>query len=214
LLVTPSLFSLPSQAHAGPYEQGTPGLRYPELLERPLPPYTEEGRQAGISGVVVLQVMVRKNGRVDSAKILRRIGYGLDESALKTVVTKWQFRPGILNGQPVDVGPVTVEVTFNLTHTLELPCSIVDNGKVIPKGRHFVTVSPEENPPSLFFVEPKITLRGERVVPTKEDQKALSEKGSPRLGAMKKDAKEVMVFFRYKMGEDNYRRVEFRADCE
>jgi hypothetical protein len=29
------------------------------------------------------------------------VGYGLDESAISTIATKWRFKPGTLNGMPV-----------------------------------------------------------------------------------------------------------------
>jgi len=50
---------------------------------------------------------------VDSFKVIRGLGYGLDESAINTIATKWRFKPGSLNGQPVDV-QATIEVSFRL----------------------------------------------------------------------------------------------------
>lgn len=98
----------------GPYIAGYPGLRNPVPIHSPAPSYTEEGRKAKIEGVVVLRVIVRKDGRVDGIKVIRSLGYGLDEAAVQTVATQWRFQPGILNGQPVDVHNVTIEVNFRL----------------------------------------------------------------------------------------------------
>jgi len=44
-------------------------------------------------------------------KVLRGIGYGLDESAVETVTKRWLFKPATLNGQPVSV-QAKIEVTF------------------------------------------------------------------------------------------------------
>ena len=61
-----------------------------------------------------MQTVVRKDGTVDSFKVLRGLGYGLDESAINTVATRWRFEPGTLpSGQPVDV-QIAIEISFRL----------------------------------------------------------------------------------------------------
>ena len=75
--------------------------------------YTEEARKAKVEGLVLIQAIVRKDGSVDSFKIVRGLGYGLDEAAINTIATKWRFRPGTYNGQPVDV-QCSIEVSFRL----------------------------------------------------------------------------------------------------
>ncbi|PYU89107.1 MAG: hypothetical protein DMG08_22905 [Acidobacteria bacterium] len=88
-------------------------MRPPIPVNQPLPLYTEEARKAKVEGLVLLQAIVRKDGTVDSFKVIRGLGYGLDESAINTIATKWRFKPGSLNGQPVDV-QATIEVSFRL----------------------------------------------------------------------------------------------------
>ena len=87
------------------------GVKPPIPLVQPLPQYTEQAREARVVGLVVLQVIVRKDGSVDSFKVIRGLGYGLDESAINTIATKWRFKPGTYNGQPVDVR-ANIEVSF------------------------------------------------------------------------------------------------------
>ncbi|PYV07841.1 MAG: hypothetical protein DMG07_27440, partial [Acidobacteria bacterium] len=96
----------------GPYVVGG-GVRPPIAIAQPLPLYTEDARKARVEGVVLIQAVVRKDGSVDSFKVLRGLGYGLDESAINTIATKWRFRPGTLNGQAVDV-QANIEVSFRL----------------------------------------------------------------------------------------------------
>ncbi len=96
----------------GPYVVGN-GVTHPVALYQPLPHYTEEARKARAEGIVLIQAVVRKDGSVDSFKILRGLGYGLDESAINTIATKWRFKPGTRNGEPVDVW-ANIEVTFRL----------------------------------------------------------------------------------------------------
>ncbi len=89
------------------------GVAAPIPITQPLPLYTEEARKARVEGIVLLQAIIRKDGSVDSFKVIRGLGYGLDESAINTIATKWRFRPGTLNGRPVDV-QANIEVTFRL----------------------------------------------------------------------------------------------------
>jgi len=96
----------------GPYVVGN-GVKPPVPLLQPLPAYTEEARKARAEGIVLIQAVVRKDGTVDSFKVLRGLGYGLDESAINTIATKWRFRPGTFNGTPVDV-QANIEVSFRL----------------------------------------------------------------------------------------------------
>ncbi len=89
------------------------GVKAPVAIYQPLPLYTEEARRARVEGIVLLQAIIRKDGSVDSFKVIRGLGYGLDESAINTIATKWRFKPGTLSGQPVDV-QANIEVTFRL----------------------------------------------------------------------------------------------------
>jgi TonB family protein len=87
------------------------GVTAPVALERPLPAYTEEARKAHAEGIVVLQGIIRKNGSIDTLKVLKKLGYGLDESAMKTIASEWHFKPGLRNGAPVDV-LADIEISF------------------------------------------------------------------------------------------------------
>lgn len=96
----------------GPYVPGN-GVKPPVAIFQPLPAYTEEARKARAEGIVLIQAIIRRDGTVDSFKVIRGLGYGLDESAINTIATKWRFRPGTFNGQPVDV-QANIEVSFRL----------------------------------------------------------------------------------------------------
>ena len=85
----------------------------PLILQQTTPSYTDDAIKAKVQGIVILQAVIRKNGRVDSFKVLRGLGYGLEEKAIQEIATQWRFRPGTLQGRPVDV-LATIEVQFNL----------------------------------------------------------------------------------------------------
>jgi protein TonB len=74
--------------------------------------YTEIAIRTGIEGTVFIEAVIDKEGNVIDAKIVRDIGGGLDESALKAVLAT-KFSPGKQRGKPVKV-KVTIPIKFVL----------------------------------------------------------------------------------------------------
>jgi protein TonB len=64
--------------------------------------YPEMARRAGIEGRVFIQFIVNEQGQVENPRVMRGIGGGADEEALR-VVSQAQFRPGMQRGRPVRV---------------------------------------------------------------------------------------------------------------
>lgn len=85
----------------------------PQILVQTTPKYTDDAIKAKVQGVVWLQAVIRRDGSVSDFKVLRGLGYGLEEQAIREIATNWKFRPGTLNGRPVDV-LATIEVQFTL----------------------------------------------------------------------------------------------------
>jgi protein TonB len=105
---------------APPKEYLPPPGKYVHREEEPVPinevkpEYPPLARQAGIEGVVFLEVLVDKNGEVRDARITKPsgAGAGFEEEAIKAAYqTKW--KPAISNNQPVAVR-VTYPVHFKL----------------------------------------------------------------------------------------------------
>lgn len=94
-----------------PFTTAEWGITIPVAVDHPLPAYTEAARNARVEGFILIQAIVRKDGTVDSFKVLRGLGYGLDESAINMIATKWRFKTGTFNGKPVDI-QVNIEVSF------------------------------------------------------------------------------------------------------
>ena len=88
------------------------GVSPPTILFKVDPQYSEEARKARYQGTVVLEAIVRRDGTVDILRVVRSLGFGLDENAIQAL-KKWKFRPGMRNGAPVDVA-LNIEVNFNL----------------------------------------------------------------------------------------------------
>jgi protein TonB len=95
----------------GPYRPGS-GITPPRLLHEVKPDYTEEARRRGVEGEVVMEIVVRQNGSTSDVKVLRGLGYGLDQRAIDAV-RQWRFSPANRLGHPVDV-IVEVSVEFRL----------------------------------------------------------------------------------------------------
>jgi len=98
-------------AGGGPYRPGS-GVEPPRLLREVKAQYTEDARARGVTGDVVLEIVIRSDGSVGDVKVLRGLGSGLDERAV-TAVRNWKFSPARRLGTPVDV-IVEVEVEFSL----------------------------------------------------------------------------------------------------
>lgn len=64
--------------------------------------YPEMARRAGIEGRVTIQFIVNEQGQVEDPQVIRGIGGGADEEALR-VVREAEFRPGMQRGRPVRV---------------------------------------------------------------------------------------------------------------
>jgi TonB family protein len=96
---------------SGSYRVGG-GVSQPKLTYKVDPPYSEEARIAKISGTTLLQIIVDTDGQAKNIKVMKSIGFGLDDCAIATIL-KWQFSPGEKNGSPVAVY-ATVEINFRL----------------------------------------------------------------------------------------------------
>jgi TonB family protein len=81
-------------------------IRQPAKIADVRPVLPAEAAQAGIRGVVILEITVGVDGSVTDAKVLRSIPL-LDQAALDAV-RQWRYEVTHLNGQPV---PVIMTVT-------------------------------------------------------------------------------------------------------
>jgi TonB family protein len=74
--------------------------------------YPEMARRAGIEGRVFVQFVVNEEGNVEDAEVVRGIGGGADEEALR-VVRQAKFKPGVQRGRPVRV-KYSLPIMFSL----------------------------------------------------------------------------------------------------
>jgi protein TonB len=65
--------------------------------------YPEEAKEKEISGRVLVGFIVEKDGSVNEVKIVRGIGGGCDEEAVRVVKAMPKWKPGKEKGKPVRV---------------------------------------------------------------------------------------------------------------
>jgi periplasmic protein TonB len=95
----------------GPFRPGS-GIEPPRLIREVKAEYTDEARRRGITGDVVLEIVVKRDGSVGEVTVLQGRGAGLDQRAI-AAVRQWRFSPARRRGEPVDV-LVEVAVEFTL----------------------------------------------------------------------------------------------------
>tara|TARA_B100000575_G_scaffold267118_1_gene244952 strand:+ start:120 stop:512 length:393 start_codon:yes stop_codon:yes gene_type:complete len=62
--------------------------------------YPKEAKKLGVQGVVYVQFIVDEKGAVVDPKLIRKLGAGCDEEALRAL-EKLKFNPGYVQGKPV-----------------------------------------------------------------------------------------------------------------
>jgi TonB family protein len=83
-----------------------------EILSKPVPDYTAEGRELKIDGEVRLEVLFTTSGQAHVIRVIQGLGHGLDEQAVRAA-QQIKFKPALHEGQPVDSTAV-VHIIFQL----------------------------------------------------------------------------------------------------
>jgi TonB family protein len=87
-------------------------VKGPILSYAPEPGYSPEAKAAKFEGVVMVSIIVDKNGIPQNVHVTRGVGLGLDEKAVDAV-KQYKFKPATENGKPVAVY-LNVEVNFEI----------------------------------------------------------------------------------------------------
>ncbi|HXN52862.1 MAG TPA: energy transducer TonB [Candidatus Acidoferrum sp.] len=85
-----------------------------DILDKPRPQYTAEGRTLRLEGDVVLELVFQANGTVQVNRIISGLGHGLDEAAVRAA-QQIKFKPAKRDSQPVDF-PARVRIEFRLAY--------------------------------------------------------------------------------------------------
>jgi TonB family protein len=99
----------------GPKKRDTGPPQTPvEVLFKPKPDYTDEARKLKLEGEVLVRILFTAGGEVRVLDVVRGLGHGLDESALRAA-QQIKFKPAQRDGQPVD-STATVHILFQLAY--------------------------------------------------------------------------------------------------
>ncbi len=93
--------------------QKKPDVEPVQILFKPRPAYTEEARRRRVEGEVLLDVVFSASGALRINRVVKGLGYGLDDSAL-AAAEHIQFRPARRDGQPYDCAAL-VHMVFELS---------------------------------------------------------------------------------------------------
>ncbi len=109
----PGLIQVPERRLPGPEDFVAVEI-WPEVIGKTAPLYPDLARRAGVSGEVLLRVLVDEKGIVRDVTILKpsKANVGFEEAA-KEAVMQWIFSPAIQNGEPVSVW-VNIPVKFEI----------------------------------------------------------------------------------------------------
>ncbi|HMF00984.1 MAG TPA: M56 family metallopeptidase [Terriglobia bacterium] len=118
----------------------------PQVLEPSKPDYTQEGVEANIEGTVTLEGHVDIKGEVSRLRVIKGLGYGLDQKAIDAVLG-WKFRPALRNGAPVEA-ITQIEVDFRIPAWY----------RAVSTEEPAVRIAPGITPPTVISrVEPQYT---------------------------------------------------------
>jgi len=85
-----------------------------DILDKPHPEYTAEGRNLKIEGDVVLDVVFLASGSVQVNSVISGLGHGLDDAATRAA-QRIKFNPAKRDGQAIDF-PARVRIEFRLAY--------------------------------------------------------------------------------------------------
>jgi TonB family protein len=92
--------------------QCAPGTVLPKVIKESKPRYSKAAMEQRVQGVVEMEVVVDRAGRVASARTVRALHPELDAEAIETV-KQWRFEPARTADKTVAV-LVNIEMTFAL----------------------------------------------------------------------------------------------------
>jgi TonB family protein len=101
----------PLVAQDEPVTAGSEGVPAPKRTKHVQPVYPPEALAQGIRGIVILEIVLDKQGKVESTTVVRSVP-GLDGAAV-AAARQWEYTPTKVDGKPVRVR-ITVPVVFSL----------------------------------------------------------------------------------------------------
>ncbi|RAI85017.1 energy transducer TonB [Algoriphagus yeomjeoni] len=64
--------------------------------------YPETAKEKGVEGVVIIELLVKTDGSIEKVSVVRGIGSGCDEEAMRVIQKSTNWTPGLKDGKPVN----------------------------------------------------------------------------------------------------------------
>jgi TonB family protein len=87
-------------------------IKQPKIVSKTKPIYAANARLKKIEGTVIVEAIVHTDGAATVTRVIKGLGYGLDESVTESV-NKYRFKPATIGGEPIEC-VVHVDVNFSL----------------------------------------------------------------------------------------------------
>jgi len=110
----PKTPTAPPAAAAGGRVRVGGNIKAPTKTRNVAPIYPSVLQEAGLEGVVKLDVLIDTEGHVALARVMNSLVHPAFADAAVTAVKQWEFTPTLLNGVPVEVA-MTASVSFSLS---------------------------------------------------------------------------------------------------
>jgi len=75
--------------------------------------YPSEAAKARVGGVVLISFIVNENGEIRKPKIIKGLGYGIDDEATRVILNMPNWKPAIQNGKKL-TSEYTMDIKFNI----------------------------------------------------------------------------------------------------
>jgi TonB family protein len=141
--------------------------------------YPKEARDKDVEGAVYVSFIVEKDGSLSDPKVLRGIGYGCDEEALRVIKLSENWNPAIKNGEKFRVRftiPIFFQLKVNLHNSGEKPNGNEANNSLL---KLVGSNNPSVNPPLVYVDGKEIKY---------EDLKNIKPEGIESVSVLKDDA--------------------------
>ena len=96
------------------------GMSPPTVLKSTLALYTDEARAHGVEGTVTVEAVMGEDGRIIKVRVLKGLGFGLDENALASV-QEWAFSPATKMVRPY---PPSLKLMFHSVCEVQMLCTL------------------------------------------------------------------------------------------
>jgi TonB family protein len=83
-----------------------------QIISKPTPAYTADARAAKVEGEVLLEVEFSASGKLRVLRIVRGLGHGLDESAVRAA-EQIRFKPATRGGAAIN-STATLHIVFQM----------------------------------------------------------------------------------------------------